>query len=137
MSFGNYRYNRIGGIDADKTLEGGEIVPYTLSEGEIDDMPENSEIADYIVPAPSELEIKLNAFEFNGVVCSVHKKDRDGWTNISLMLSEHITEGGVFNPFTFYMANGNTLKFNSLNEWNNFKKIGREVVFEFYSNKEG
>lgn len=50
MSFSNYRYNRIGGIDADKTLDGGEVVPYTLSDDEIKDIPENSEIADYVAP---------------------------------------------------------------------------------------
>lgn len=137
MSLSNYRYNRIGGIDADKTLESGEIIPYTLSEDEIKDIPKGQSIADYVAPAPGELERKLNAFEFNGVVCSIHKKDRDGWTNISLMIREHIAEGGAFIPFTFYMENGNTLKFNSPNEWNDFKKIGREVVFELYSNKEG
>lgn len=49
----NYRYNRIGGIDADKTLKSGEIVPYTLSDDEIKDIPEGTFIADYVAPDTS------------------------------------------------------------------------------------
>lgn len=49
----NYRYNRLGGIDADKTLESGEIVPHTLSEEEIKDIPDSTFIADYVAPDTS------------------------------------------------------------------------------------
>lgn len=50
MNLSNYRYNRIGGIDADKTLESGEVVPYTLNEDEISDIPKDEVISDYIAP---------------------------------------------------------------------------------------
>ena len=33
--YSNYRYNRIGGIDADRDFD-GEIVPYTLTKAEVD-----------------------------------------------------------------------------------------------------
>tara|TARA_Y100000310_G_C20704371_1_gene833812 strand:- start:30695 stop:31126 length:432 start_codon:yes stop_codon:yes gene_type:complete len=48
MSFSNYRYNRIGGIDVDKALESGDTVPYTLSEDEIKDIQLGTSIADYV-----------------------------------------------------------------------------------------
>lgn len=46
MRLSNYRYNRLGGIDADRELESGEIVPYTLSDKEISDLGEVS-ISEY------------------------------------------------------------------------------------------
>lgn len=42
----NYRYNRIGGVDADRELDSGEVVPYTLSDDEIAEI-EGVEIADF------------------------------------------------------------------------------------------
>lgn len=36
MKLSNYRYNHIGGIDADRELESGEVVPYTLTDEEIE-----------------------------------------------------------------------------------------------------
>jgi hypothetical protein len=38
MILSNYRYNAINGVDADRELESGEIVPYTLSVTEIDEL---------------------------------------------------------------------------------------------------
>ncbi len=38
MILSNYRYNAIGGVDADRELESGEIVPYTLNVTEIDEL---------------------------------------------------------------------------------------------------
>lgn len=38
MSLSNYRYNRVGGIDADRELSNGEIVPYTLSSDEVENI---------------------------------------------------------------------------------------------------
>jgi len=35
MNLSNYTYNKLGGVDADRVLESGEIVPYTLSDDEI------------------------------------------------------------------------------------------------------
>ena len=38
MILSNYRYNAVDGVDADRELESGEIVPYTLSVIEIDEL---------------------------------------------------------------------------------------------------
>lgn len=38
MSLSNYRYNRVGGIDADRELSNGEIAPYTLSSDEVENI---------------------------------------------------------------------------------------------------
>lgn len=35
MILSNYRRNRVDGVDADRELESGEIVPYTLSDDEV------------------------------------------------------------------------------------------------------
>lgn len=39
MNFSNYRFNSLGGIDADLTLETGEVVGYTLSKEQIEAIP--------------------------------------------------------------------------------------------------
>lgn len=46
MILSNYRYNRVGGVDADRELESGEIVPYTLSDNEVTEL-DNVEVADF------------------------------------------------------------------------------------------
>lgn len=46
LKLSNYRYNRLGGIDADRELEDGEIVPYTLSDKEVSGL-NNVSIAEY------------------------------------------------------------------------------------------
>ncbi|MDY0071812.1 MAG: hypothetical protein RBR77_04100 [Thauera sp.] len=50
MNLSNYRYNRLGGIDADRELESGEIVPYTLTSEEIATLPEGTVVAPYVEP---------------------------------------------------------------------------------------
>lgn len=42
----NFRYNRLGGVDADRYLD-GVIVPYTLSEMEIEELDSNEVIAEF------------------------------------------------------------------------------------------
>lgn len=46
MNLSNYTYNKLGGVDADRELESGEIVPYTLSDDEIAEL-EGVEIASF------------------------------------------------------------------------------------------
>lgn len=51
MQLANYRHNRIGGIDADRTLDTGEVVPYTLTDSEIAALPDGVDVAPYVAPA--------------------------------------------------------------------------------------
>ena len=41
MILDNYVYNAIGGVDADRTLESGEVVKYTLTNSEAGGLTEN------------------------------------------------------------------------------------------------
>ena len=45
----NYRYNKLGGVDADRELDSGEIVPYTLTQREISDLDESTIIAPFTI----------------------------------------------------------------------------------------
>lgn len=40
MNLSNYRYNIHGGVDADRELESGEVVPYTLTSEEVSEVTE-------------------------------------------------------------------------------------------------
>lgn len=46
MNLSNYRYNSLGGIDADYQID-NEVYPYTLSQDQIDALPEGVLIASY------------------------------------------------------------------------------------------
>jgi|TARA_R110000744_G_scaffold293034_2_gene403442 hypothetical protein len=54
MILTNFKYNAIGGIDAERTLESGEIVPYTLTAKEQTELTED--IAGSREATQSELE---------------------------------------------------------------------------------
>ena len=58
----NYRYNAIGGVDADRTLESGEVVAYTLTDSENADLEEP--IGGSQEAAQAELKILMVASEF-------------------------------------------------------------------------
>jgi hypothetical protein len=62
MILGNYRYNAIGGVDADRTLESGEVVPYTLTDSESTELEEP--ISGSQEAAQAELNILMVASEF-------------------------------------------------------------------------
>jgi hypothetical protein len=57
----DYHYNRLGGIDANRTLETGEVVPYTLSAQDISAIPAGTEIAPY---APPTITLEQIAAEY-------------------------------------------------------------------------
>lgn len=123
MNLSNYRYNRIGGIDADRTLESGEIVPYTLSDEEVLNLG-NIEIAEYKKPEPSEQELKLNAFEFKGVTCSVCEADQNGWEVVGRRIETLINRGEEFRVVPFFMENGNYVILETHQEWLDFVDAG-------------
>ena len=58
----NYRYNAIGGVDADRTLESGEVVAYTLTDSENAELEEP--ISGSQEAAQAELKILMVASEF-------------------------------------------------------------------------
>ena len=62
MILGNYRYNAIGGVDADRTLESGEVVAYTLTDSENAELEEP--ISGSQEAAQAELKILMVASEF-------------------------------------------------------------------------
>lgn len=55
INLSNYRYNQLGGVDADRTLDSGEIVPYTLSAEEVASLTESIGPA-VAMPEPSYRE---------------------------------------------------------------------------------
>jgi len=62
MILSNYRYNAIGGVDADRTLESGEVVAYTLTDSENAELEEP--ISGSQEAAQAELKILMVASEF-------------------------------------------------------------------------
>ena len=119
----NYRYNRLGGIDADRELESGEIVPYTLNDEEVG-MLGDVEIADYHKPKPSERDLKLSAFEFKGVKCSACESDQNGWEVVGRRIETLLDRGEEFRTLPFFMENGNFVMIENHQEWLNFVEAG-------------
>jgi len=62
MILSNYRYNAIGGVNADRTLESGEVVAYTLTDSENAELEEP--ISGSQEAAQAELKILMVASEF-------------------------------------------------------------------------
>lgn len=123
MKLSNYRYNRIGGIDADRELESGEIVPYTLSKEEIESLGDVT-IAEYKKPPPDEKELKLSAYDFKGVTCSVCESDQNGWEVVGRRIQTLLDRGEDFRILPFFMENGNHVLLESHDEWLEFVDKG-------------
>lgn len=124
MSLENYRYNRVGGIDADRKLDSGEIVPYTLTDDEIAKIPKSEFIAKYQAPPLSEQELKLSAFKFNGVTCSVCEADQNGWEVVGRRIETLLSRGEDYRPVPFFMENGNYVLLSTHQEWLDFVEAG-------------
>ena len=62
MNLSNYKYNAIGGIDADRTLEGGDVVKYTLTA--IEEAEVESDISGSQEAAQEALRILRKVAEF-------------------------------------------------------------------------
>lgn len=130
MALSNYRYNRVGGIDADRELESGQIAPYTLTHSEVSELAD-VEIAEYKKPEPSEQELKLNAFEFKGISCSVCEADQNGWEVVGRRIQTLIDRGEEYRAVPFFMENGNYVTLDTHQEWLEFVDAGwssRELI---------
>jgi hypothetical protein len=76
---------------------------------------------------------KMNSFEFNGVACSIRGKDQNGWTSVEQTLDIADRIGKSFQPFKFPMQNGNTVVFETREEWEEFVIIARTARSEFFT----
>lgn len=75
---------------------------------------------------------KLNAFEFNGVVCSACEQDQHGWTDLMLATQTAQSLGQEFKPIPFKNENGNVVILETREMWDNFYLAGwsaRQRVF--------
>lgn len=125
MSLSNYRRNRLGGIDADRELVDGRIVPYTLNNNDIDELDlDKIKIKEYSPPPPSEQELKLSAFDFKGVTCSVCESDQNGWGVIGSRIETLLERGEEYRGIPFFMENGNHVILDTHQEWLDFVDAG-------------
>jgi len=130
----NYRYNRIGGIDADRELSSGEIAPYTLSDDEVKELGD-VEIAPYSPPPKDEKTLMNEAFEFKGVTCSVREADQNGWEVVGSRLKTLLDRGEEFRPIPFFMENGNFVLIETHEEWIDFVDAGWTAREEILINR--
>ncbi|MBH14196.1 MAG: hypothetical protein CMF37_14885 [Leeuwenhoekiella sp.] len=63
---------------------------------------------------------KLNAFEFNGTICSVTENDQNGWTSIDRLIERREAAGAEWQPIPFKNENGNTVVLATKEEWETF-----------------
>lgn len=79
----------------------------------------------------TELTLKLDAFEFKGVSCSVCESDQNGWQAIDARINTLIGRGEHFRPIPFFMENGNYVTLDTHQEWLDFVEAGwtaRELI---------
>ena len=74
---------------------------------------------------------KMNAFEFNGVMCSVTEADQNGWTSIDRFLEKREKAGEPFVPVPFNNDNGNAVVLNT-EEWESFYNTAWLKRAEFF-----
>lgn len=77
---------------------------------------------------------KLAAFTYKDVVCSVCESDQNGWFALSDWIRDDLADGHEFEPFPFNMENGNSVLITSLEEWNEFKALGKQNRKAFFVN---
>ncbi len=75
---------------------------------------------------------KMNAFEFNGVMCSVTEADQNGWTSIDRFLEKREAAGEAFVPVPFNNDNGKTVVLNTAAEWDSFYATAWAKRAEFF-----
>lgn len=69
----NYRYNKLGGVDADRALDSGEIVPYTLDKIEIEELegveisPFEQDLSEVINSAIAQIDYEAGQARFRHV----------------------------------------------------------------------
>ncbi len=75
---------------------------------------------------------KLNAFEFNGVMCSVCEQDQHGWTDLMLATQTAQLLGQEFKPIPFKNENGNVVMLDTRETWDQFYLTAWAARQEFF-----
>lgn len=75
---------------------------------------------------------KLNAFEFNGTVCSVTENDQNGWTSIDRLIEKREAAGAEWQAIPFKNENGNTVVLTTKEEWEAFYFTAWDKRVEFF-----
>lgn len=101
-----------------------KVTPVALTYEQLASMSEFSEIF--------RTNDKLNAFTFNGVMCSVCESDQNGWGSITTLLDLDASLGGEYEPVNFKNENGNTVTLATRDEWNAFVFAAATKRKEFF-----
>ena len=75
---------------------------------------------------------KLNAFEFNGVLCSVCEADQHGWSDLMLANMTKDSMGWPYEPIPFSNENGNKVVLSTREEWDSFYVAAWAARQEFF-----
>ena len=96
-------------------------------------MPQPGEFEDYFTGDTKYATWrKLNAFEFNGTVCSVTENDQNGWTSIDRLIEKREAAGADWQPIPFKNENGNTVVLATKEEWETFYFTAWDKRVEFF-----
>ena len=87
----------------------------------------------HLLDSQASAKNKLNAFEFNGVVCSVCESDQNGWGALTVLIDAAIAAGQPFTGVNFKNENGNVVHIESREQWAAFTLQGAIKRQEFFS----
>lgn len=122
----NFRYNRLGGIDADIEID-GDIMPTTLSDEQIaliadDDVITEFDSASYVA-AIEKSELKAVGLNFNGVNISLNESNQNGLAAIKTALDMAEKIGVDAFPINFNAETKSGIKSAAINDMSEFNDL--------------
>ncbi len=122
----NFRFNRLGGIDADTMID-GESVPTTLASEQVALITDDDVIAEFdsesYGAAIEKSELKANGLNFNGVNISLNESNQNGLAAIKTALDMAEKIGVDAFPLNFNAETKSGVKSAAINDMSEFNDL--------------
>jgi len=122
----NFRFNRVGGVDADRVID-GELVPTTLTDEQVELITDNDAIAEFdgasYDAAIEKSELKSTGLNFNGVNISLNESNQNGLAAIKTALDMAEKIGVNAFPINFNAETKSGVKSAAINDMSEFNDL--------------
>jgi len=122
----NFRFNRLGGVDADTVID-GESAPTTLTNEQVELITDNDVIAEFdsesYVAAIEKSELKAAGLDFKGVNISLNESNQNGLAAIKTALDMAEKIGVDAFPINFNAETKSGVKSAAINDMSEFNDL--------------